>query len=831
MRVPLSWLREYVDLPASISGHAVAERLVRAGLEVEAVDEVGADVSGPLVVGRVLAIDEFVASNGKTIRWCQVEVGETKPRGIVCGAVNFAEGDHVAVALPGSVLPGGFHIGARKAYGKMSDGMICSARELGLGDDHTGILVLPRHSRVGADAVELLELRDDVIDIAVTPDRGYCLSVRGVAREAATAYDVPLRDPAFVGPSAAGDGQRTGYPVRIADPVGCSRFVARTVTGIDPSAPSPMWLRRRLMLAGMRPVSLAVDVTNHVMLDVGQPLHAYDRARLSGPIVVRRATEDEKLVTLDGVTRDLATEDLLICDDTGPIGLAGVMGGASTEISDATSDVVIEAAHFDPVAIARAARRHKLPSEASRRFERTVDPDLPPAAAELAVRLLVELGGGTAEGGVTDVDNRQERPAVTMPVDLPARLGGRPYDEETVRRRLADVGCELNMADGEVRAIPPSWRPDLQMGADLVEEVLRLEGYDTIPSELPVAPPGRGLTAAQRIRRRIGQVLAGAGYVEVADYPFVGPAAWDALGFAADDPRRRTLRLANPLSDEEPELRTTLLPGLLQALQRNVGRGFTDLAIYETGLVYLPRSAGVVRAPRLGVDRRPTDAEIDALEEALPDQPHRLAVALCGMWQPAGWWGPARPVSWADAVEAARTAGRAVHREIDVRRGELAPWHPGRCAELVLDGAVIGHAGELHPRAVEALGLPPRTVAMELDVDALVRGAVEVVPAPAVSPYPVAKEDVALVVAADVPASDVQAALREGAGSLLESVRLFDVYTGEQVGEGRKSLAFALRFRAPDRTLGEGEAAAARDAAVAEAARRVGAALRGSAER
>jgi len=825
MRVPLSWLREYVDLPAGVTGHAVAERLVRAGLEVESVDEVGADVRAPLVVGRVLDIEQFVAGNGKTIRWCQVDAGGTEPRGVICGAVNFAEGDHVVVALPGAVLPGAFRISARKAYGRMSDGMICSARELGLGDDHTGILVLPRHSRVGADAIELLELRDDVIDIAVTPDRGYCLSVRGVAREVATAYDAPFRDPARAETPAGDDA---GYPVRIADPAGCARFVARTVTGIDPSAPSPLWLRRRLLLAGMRPVSLAVDITNHVMLDVGQPLHAYDRARLSGPVVVRRAAEGEKLETLDGVTRDLVADDLLICDDTGPIGLAGVMGGASTEISEETRDIVIEAAHFDPASIARAARRHKLPSEASRRFERAVDPDLPPTAAELAVRLLVELGGGAAEPGVTDVDHRVDRPAVVMPLDLPTRLGGRPYDEPTVRRRLEDVGCEVAIADGEVSVTPPSWRPDLQMGADLVEEVLRLEGYDTIPAQLPVAPPGRGLTAAQRFRRRVGQVLAGAGYVEVRDYPFVGPAAWDALGIAADDPRRRALRLANPVSDEEPELRTTLLPGLLAALQRNVGRGSTDLAIYETGPVYLPRTAGVVRAPRLGVARRPTVAEIDALEEALPEQPNRLAVALTGGWQRPGWWGPGRPVSWADAVEAARTAARAVHRDVEVRRGQLAPWHPGRCAELVLDGAVIGHAGELHPRAVEALGLPPRTVAMELDLDALVGGAVEVVPAPTVSPYPVAKEDVALVVGSDVPAADVQAALVHGAGPLLESVRLFDVYTGEQVGEGRKSLAFALRFRAPDRTLAEGEAAAARDAAVAEAADRVGAVLRGA---
>ena len=823
MRVPLSWLREYVDLPAGTSARGVAERLTAAGLKVESVEEHGSDLTGPLVIGQVVAYEEEQHSNGKTIRWCQVDVGEPEPRGIVCGARNFATGDRVVVALPGATLPGGFAITARRTYGHVSDGMICSSRELGIGDDHTGILVLPGAPEPGTEAAGFLGLTDQVLDIAVTPDRGYALSIRGIAREVATAYDSMLRDPADL---PVPEADRAGYPVRVDDPERCDRFVARTVTGLDPKARSPLWLQTRLVRSGMRPVFLAVDVTNYVMLETGQPLHAYDRARLAGPIGVRRATAGERLHTLDGQLRELDPDDLLIVDDSGPIGVAGVMGGASTEISADTTDVVLEAAHFAPATVARSARRHKLPSEASRRFERGVDPGLPAVAAERAVRLLLEMGGATAEPGSTDVDLRAPTPAIALPLDLPTRLGGREFLPDVVVQRLEQVGCAVDV-DGEVAAVvPPSWRPDLTQAYDLLEEVYRLEGYDTLPSVLPIAPAGRGHSAEQRLRRRVANALAGGGYVEVPAYPFVGSDAWEALGLPEGDDRRRAVRLANPLSDEEPYLRTTLLPGLLATLRRNLGRGASDVAVFETGLVFLPPEGGRVAAPRLGVDRRPTPEELAAVEAALPRQPRRLAVALAGQWSAPGWWGPGRPATWADAIEAVRTAARACGVQVTTRRAERAPWHPGRCAEVALGAVVIGHAGELHPKVLERLGLPPRTCAAEVDLDALVAAAPAVVPAPRLSNFPVAKEDVALVVAEDVPAADVEAALRLGAGDLLESLRLFDVYTGAQVGEGQRSLAYALRFRAPDRTLTVEEASAARDAAVAEAARRTGAVLR-----
>ncbi|MFF7736904.1 phenylalanine--tRNA ligase subunit beta [Streptomyces sp. NPDC007984] len=836
MRVPLSWLREYVDLPETETGRDVQAKLISAGLEVETVEQLGADLKGPLVVGQVATIEELTEFK-KPIRFCTVDVGQAngtgEPQEIICGARNFAVGDKVVVALPGAVLPGDFQIAERKTYGRMSRGMICSSDELNMGDDGTkGIIVLPPETEIGKDAVELLELVDEVLDIAVTPDRGYCLSLRGVARETAIAYGLPLRDPALIdvpGPNAY------GYPVRVSDPVGCDRFTARTVTGLSAEARSPIWLQRRLQKVGMRPISLAVDVTNYVMTELGQPLHAYDRGLVQGTIGVRRAEAGEKLTTLDGVERTLDAEDLVITDDRGPIGLAGVMGGANTEIADhdnlenATADVVIEAAHFDAVSIARTARRHKLSSEASRRFERGVDPQAAAAAAQRTVDLLVLLAGGTAEAGVTEVLAPSAPRTITIPADHPDKVAGVAYGRETVVRRLQEVGCDVYGQD-ELIVTVPSWRPDLTDPNDLAEEVIRLEGYENLPSTLPKPPAGLGLTERQRLHRRVGRALAGAGYVEALNYPFIGEQVFDQLGLDADDPARRVVKLSNPLSDEEPALRTTLLPGLLAALRRNDGRGSHDLALFESGLVFRPRAEQRVAAV-LPVDGRPTDEQLAELNAALPEQPRHIAVVLAGAREQAGWWGKGRPADWADAVEAARSVAREAGAELVIRKGQYGPWHPGRCAELVVtvDGAerVVGHAGELHPRVVKALGLPARTCAMELDLDAVESAGDATAAAPRISTFPVATQDVALVVDAFVPAVDVEAALRDGAGELLESIRLFDVYeNAEQLGEGRKSLAYALRFRAADRTLTVDEASAARDAAVALAGERVGAELR-----
>ncbi len=830
MRAPLSWIREYVDLPADVTAADLAHRLTALGLKLEALESPGADVEGPLVVGRVLSMVAEPQKNGRTINWCQVDCGPDQgEHGIVCGAHNFSQGDLVVVSLPGSVLPGGFAISARTTYGHVSDGMICSVKELGIGEDHAGILVLDPVTdpdlgdlKPGDPVIDLLGLRDDVIEFEINPDRAYALSLRGIARDAAVAYGVPFHDPALRDVPTPNDD---GYPVRVDAPDGCPVFVTRTVTGFDPSAPTPRWMARRIGLAGMRSISLGVDVTNYVMLELGQPVHGYDGDRLTGPIAVRRATEGELITTLDGVRRTLSAEDLLITDDTGPIGIAGVMGGQTTELSETSSHVVIEAAHFSPTGIFRSARRHKLPSEASKRFERGVDPLLPAYAADRVAHLLVEHGGGTVEPGVTYVGHPPQSHVIEVSAGLAARVTGMPLSADTAVASMREVGCTVTAEGDTLSVLPPSWRPDLTDPYDLVEEVARVVGYTNVPSVLPAAPAGRGLTRGQRLRRRVGFALAGAGLVEVRLWPFVGSTDFDRLGLSPDDPRRDTIRVANPLSEEAPELTTTLLPGLLGVAARNVGRGTTALGIYETAPVFLP-TPDRRSAPILGVDRRPSDAELAELLAAVPHQPLTLAVVLAGDRQASGWWGAGRPAVWADAIQVVRSLARVLGVEVQVEQAVRAPWHPGRCAALRVAGTEIGHAGELHPAVCQAYGVPARTVAAEVDLGVLIEHAPAAAQAPTLSTYPVAKEDVALLVPADLPAGVLGDTLREGAGPLLESVRLFDVWTSEQIGTGMKSLAFALRFRAPDRTLTEAETGAARDAAVALAAERHGAVQR-----
>jgi phenylalanyl-tRNA synthetase beta chain len=829
VKVPVSWLREYVTLPADLSTADLAERLTDFDLKVEEI--ISSGIAGALTVGRVVTVEPEEQKNGKTINWCTVDVGEAQPRGIVCGADNFSVGDLVVAALPGTTLPGGFEIAARKTYGHVSDGMICSLAELGLGSDDGaddaasaagGIIVLdPDAAAPGDDAIALLGLGEDILDLEVNPDRAYALSLRGVARDTALAFGVPFADPAEVEP-VAGEGPGA-YPVKVDDPVGCPVFTAITVTGIDPSRPTPDWMARRIERAGMRSLSLPVDITNYVMLELGQPIHGYDRALLKGAIGVRRAGDGERLTTLDGVVRTLTANDLLITDDRGPIGLAGVMGGEEVELSDTTTDIVIEAAHFDPAMIARTARVQKLSSEASKRFERGVDPTLPARAGTRVAQLLVELAGGTLEPGITMVGEPPEASAISLPANLPARITGVEIAPDAAVRALEANGCAVDLDGQTLTVTVPPWRLDLSDSYDVVEEVLRVVGYDQVPSVLPAAPAGTGLTKAQRLRRRAGYVLAGEGLVEVKTFPFAGPVDFDRLGYGEDDERRRQVLLENPLSAEEPGMTTTLLIGLLKAAALNVGRGHADVALVETGRVF-PPTVDAPDAPIYGVDGRPSEAELDALEQALPAQPWHIGLVLVGHREAPGWYGPGRPVSWSDAVDIVRTLGASFHVDVEVKPADVRPWHPGRTAAIVVAAETIGYAGELHPRICRAWGLPERTVAAEIDLDALVAAAPDLGPRPEFSSFPVAKEDLAFIVEDSVAAAALHDAVA-GASDLIESVRLFDVYTGDQLPPGHKSLAFAVRLRAPDRTLTEDEIRGAREAAVAAAAS-LGATLR-----
>ncbi|MDN3483464.1 phenylalanine--tRNA ligase subunit beta [Arthrobacter sp. APC 3897] len=847
MRIPLSWLREYAQVPADATAEDVMAELVKVGLEEEDVHRPADELSGPIVVGQVLSKEPEPQKNGKTINWCSVRVvpegaeqtltgdgiDPSGVQGIVCGAHNFEVGDKVVVTLPGAVLPGDFRISPRKTYGHVSAGMIASVRELGIGEDHDGILVLSTlglDPEVGTDAMELLGLYDQAAEINVTPDRGYVFSIRGAAREYAHATGTTFTDPAAAVEVPEADG--AGYPVRLADdaPIygkaGCDRFVARTVRGVDPTRPTPPWMSSRLRLAGMRSISLVVDISNYVMLELGQPLHFYDLDKLTGEIVVRRAAPGETLKTLDDKVRTLDPEDLLITDGSGAIGIAGVMGGNATEVSDATQNVLIEAAHFEEVSIGRSRRRHKLPSEASKRFERGVDWYVADIAAQRAVDLLVELAGGTADASATDVGTRPESKAIDLPADFAAKLIGYDFSKDQITGTLRDLGAEVAETAAGYSVTPPSWRTDLETREDLTEEIIRLVGYEHIPSTLPTAPPGRGLTRVQQQRRRLQQALAASGLTEVLSYPFVTEEDNSTFGTPDAGTVPAAVKLANPLSAEFGYLRTSVLPGLFEVAKRNLSRGFRDLALFESGSVFLPgEQLGTASIPPLGV--KPSEEVLDALYEGVPDQPLHIGVLFTGHEsQPGAGFAP-RAWDWADAVDTARLMGDVLGVELVVSQGEHQAFHPGRTAKLSLrSGETVGYAGELHPKLLAARDMPARTVALELDADALFDAAPEVIVARAISSFPATTQDVALVVEASIPAETVLETLREGAGELLEDISLFDVYAGKGIEEGHKSLAFALRFRAPDRTLTADEASESRAAAVALAAERFGAVQR-----
>ncbi len=847
MRIPLSWLREYAQVPADATAEDVMAELVKVGLEEEDVHRPADELSGPIVVGQVLSMEPEPQKNGKTINWCTVRVvpegteqtltgdgiDPSGVQGIVCGAHNFTVGDKVVVTLPGAVLPGDFRISPRKTYGHVSAGMIASVRELGIGDDHDGILVLSRlglDPEVGTDAMELLGLYDQAAEINVTPDRGYVFSIRGAAREYAHATGTRFTDPAAAVVVPEADGK--GYGVRLEDaaPIygkaGCDRFVARTVRGVDPTRPTPPWMSSRLRLAGMRSISLIVDISNYVMLELGQPLHFYDLDKLSGDIVVRRANPGETLKTLDEKVRTLDPEDLLITDGSGAIGIAGVMGGAETEVSDSTANVLIEAAHFEEVSIGRSRRRHKLPSEASKRFERGVDWNVADVAAQRAVELLTELAGGTADASVTDVGTKPETKAIELPADFASKLIGYDFSEDQITGTLTDLGASVAKTAAGYSVTPPSWRPDLETREDLTEEIIRLVGYDNIPSTLPTAPPGRGLTRIQQQRRRLQQALAASGLTEVLSYPFVTQEDNNTFGTPDADTSPAAVKLANPLSAEFGFLRTSVLPGLFEVAKRNLSRGFRDLALFESGSVFLPgEQLGTASIPPLGV--RPSEEVLDALYEGVPDQPLHIGVLFTGHESQPGAGFTPRAWDWADAVDTARLMGDVLGVELVVSQGEHQAFHPGRTAKLSLrSGETVGYAGELHPKLLAARDMPARTVALELDADALFDAAPEVIVARAISSFPATTQDVALVVEASIPAETVLETLREGAGDLLEDIALFDVYSGKGIEGGHKSLAFALRFRAPDRTLTADEASESRAAAVALAAERFGAVQR-----
>ncbi len=800
MKVSLRWLEELVDVPTDdpIEIEAVFASL---GHEVEGYEILERPFTD-VVIGRVAEVEKH--PNADRLRFCKVDLGDGELHDIVCGAWNFDVGDVVPVSVPGATLAGGLEVGVRTIRGITSHGMICSAAELGLGDDHEGILVLDPETPIGTDFGDLVPLPDVVFDLSITPNRPDAMSMVGLAREVAAYYRTEVRLPDVEPPTV---DRTSAVEVTIEDPKGCPRYVGREVDGVQ-IAPSPLWMQHRLRAADVRPINNIVDITNYVLLEFGQPLHGFDLDEVAGErIIVRRARPGERLTTLDGVDRALDVLDLMICDGDGVVAFAGIMGGEESEVTGATTRVLIEAANFHPPSIMFSSKRHGLRTEASARFERGVDPNLPAVAAARAARLMVELAAGEASGDIKD-----NYPAIIEPWQIhldPSeveRLLGIPFDDATIIDLLSRLRMEVEANRTGLVVTVPTNRPDLTRPVDLIEEIARLYGYDRFPETLPSGPAG-GLSPEQVRDRRIRELMTGFGLHEAQTMTFLGRNELDALNLPEDDPRRSALRVRNPLREEEAYLRTTLLPNLLKAVQFNVSHGLGDVALFEVGRAFL-------RAP-------------DPDDPRIPHQPVHLAFVVSGVTGLVGMHAAPRPADVYTATGIVDALARGLGLDVRLRQASPDGFHPGRAAEVLIEGSVAGAVGELHPAVGRAFGLDGRLAACELDLAALT-GARPWWQLASPSTYPRVEFDLAFVVDERTASTAVVEAIRQAAGEWLERVDPFDEFRGSSLGDGKKSLAFRLVFRAPDHTLTNEEVAPFRNEIIAAVAEATGGRLRGA---
>ncbi len=806
MRLSEAWLREWVD--PDLDREALCELLTVAGLEVEAVEPVAPPFEGVLVA-RVLEVAPH--PDADRLRLCRVETGGGDPLPVVCGAPNVRPGLLAPLARVGARLPGGARIRRARLRGVVSEGMLCSAEELGLTGigEEGGLLELPPEAPVGEDLRAWLGLEDVSIELSLTPNRGDCLSVRGVAREVAALTGAALGGPRLA-PVATACGETR--PVAVEDPKACPRYLGRVVRGLDPRARTPLWLQERLRRSGLRPIHPVVDVTNYVMLELGQPMHAFDLACLHGGVTVRRARGGERLRLLDGREVTLAGGELLIADGSGPVALAGIMGCEGSAVAEGTREVLLEAAFFSPTALAGRARALGLHTDSSHRFERGVDPELPPLAMERATALLLEIAGGEA-GPVVERLSREHLPARRSILFRPARaeaLLGTALDREALAAGLGRLGLAVDRSDAEAwRVIPPSHRFDLALEEDLVEEAARLHGYQRLPSELPRIPLALPTRPEERVDpERVRALLVERGYHEAVTYSFVDPGLLARL-----DPGRRPLRLANPIAADLAVMRTTLWAGLLQALVRNRKRQQERVRLFELGRRYLPAPPGEGSSG----DGHPVE------EEAV------VAGLAWGPALPEQWGAGGRPADLFDLkgdVEAllALSGRPGAWRFVPRKHPAL---HPGRSAALLApEGGTAGWLGELHPRLVEELELGAAPQLFELRLSDL-----EPVALPRFRPlsrFPAVRRDLAVVVPEEVPAAELLEAVREAAGEVLQEVVLFDLYRGRGVESGKKSVAMGLTLQDFSRTLTDREVDAVVGRVVALLQQRFQAGLRGS---
>jgi phenylalanyl-tRNA synthetase beta chain len=791
MRVPVAWLREYCD-PGS-SGEEIADALTMAGIKVERLHRVGVGEVSRFVIGRVQSADPHPDADRLTV--CAVNVG-TETHTIVCGAPNVAAGQNVAVALPGAVMPDGSTLGEAKLRGVESHGMILAEDEVGIGEDHDGIMVLDESLPIGAPLSEHLPIVDEVLELEITPNRPDAMGVYGVARDLHAASAAELsEDPTHADAGPSGDDRAEDHAtVEIADPEICLRFTARVFEDVR-IGPSPLWLKQRLMAAGQRPISNVVDITNYVMLTTAQPLHAFDLDEVRGRrIIVRRAQDGETMTTLDGVERTFSSDMALVCDAAGPSGIAGVMGGLISEVSDKTTRVLMEAATWVGPNIMRTSKALGLRSEASARFEKQLHPEQAIAAQRLAARLMVELCGARMVPGTIDAYPRPAEPRlVALRPERMERVLGAHIDEDRAGGILERLGFEQS----ESAWLVPPWRDsDVQREADLIEEVARIHGLDKLPTTLPAREQAIGrLTGSQPLRRRLEDLLRDRGLLEAISYSFTSPEALARLRLGDVEP----LRLENPLSEELSVMRPLLLPGLLDAAHHNHAHGRTGVQLFESAHVYLPKG---------------TLAPLEARGQTPSQEPTHISVLLTE-GAPAGWRTPARAADFY-AVKGL-LGGLMDAARVDWRTQEGGPpfLHPGRAASIVAgaetgDPVDLGWLGELHPLVLREWELDGPAAGFELNVDRLLELAPEAPTYSDVTSFPAVLQDIAVIVPEDVSAERLAEVVKAGAGELLGSLRVFDLYHGEQVGEGSKSLALRLEFRAPDRTLTDEEVAARR---------------------
>ncbi len=795
MKFTLDWINDFVDLPTR-DPEEIAEALESLGHEVEGWERITHRFEG-VVIGRVLEVGAH--PNADKVRVTKVDVGNDI-LDIICGAWNFEEGAVVPVAVPGAVLQGDFEITRRKIRGLTSNGMICSESELEVGEDAAGIMVLDddypdAFDRLGEDFMGLLPEHDVVFEVTITPNRPDCMSVYGLARELAALYEIPLVEPSLELPR----GDATTL-VTIFDDVACPRFVGREVRGIT-VGPSPHRIRARLTAAGVRPISNVVDAGNYAMMEFGHPTHAFDIDRLGDTVVIRHAAQEESMTTLDGVARTLDASDIVVADGERPVAIAGVMGGADTEVNDETRNVLIEAAYWNPPSVLMTSKRLGLRSEASARFERGVDPEFCRLAADRVAQILTETTGGTVAGVVDEYPAPPTPRVIELHMSEIERLLGIRLVPEAATELLGRFGFGVTGDDPLVVTVPTR-RPDVLRPADLIEEIARLYGYDNIPGRLRFGN-GLGLPVRESRFRVLRSVMAGAGYHEIFSFSFIGATDLDALQLPADDPARDGISVVNPLREEEGVMRTTLLPGLLKAASSNLAKRVDEVRLFEIGKVFLPG------------------------EGVLPEQPDRLGfIAAGGVTQ--RWDGGDQGYDVYDATGLWEVIARSMSLDgSTLHSTDRAPFHPGRAAEIVHDGEIIAVVGEIHPAVAATHRIEGRVIAGEIEVDPIITER-EPWQFDVPSSYPPQVFDLAFELDSTVPAGVLLAAIDGVGEGMVENRAIFDVYEGDPIPGGRKSIAINLTVRAPDRTLSDEDVAPIRKAIVEAIETATGGTLRGS---